>query len=157
MFGKKGNDFVFKMGDSMSEPISLTAEEALMLFEAKETELPYETSKGFDKIYQNVKAHLFRNVQNDKNEKERLNAMAKIKVIRQVGVISGDYLHDLMSVIESDALSGFELRYINQLTSKEYSKLPKEIEQEYLNRIITTVGRVDEGDEALILAEEILN
>lgn len=157
MFGKKGNDFVFKMGDSMSEPISLTAEEALMLFEAKETEQPYETSKGFDKIYQNVKAHLFRNVQNDKNEKERLNAMAKIKVIRQAGVISGDYLHDLMSVIESDALSGFELRYINQLTSKEYSKLPKEIEQEYLNRIITTVGRVDEGDEVLILAEEILN
>ena len=61
-----------------------------------------------------------------------------------------------MKVVESDGLSGFELRYINQLTAKDYQNLPKEIDQSYINRVISTVNCVDDGDEVLILAEEFL-
>lgn len=158
MFGKKGNDFVFKLGDSNSNPpISLTAEEGLLLFEAAENEKAFETSKEFDSLYQNVKSHLFKGLQQDKNEKERLNAMNKVKLIKQSGTIATDYLEDLMKVIESDGLSGFELRYINQLAPKDYSKLPKDIEQGYLDRSISRANKVDEGDEVLILSEELLN
>lgn len=156
MFGKKGNDFIFKLGDSVTNvPISLTTEEALSLFEASEKEEPFEISKGFDKLYQNVKVHLFKGLQRDRNEKERLNAMVKIKLVSQSGLVQTDYLKDLMKVIESDGLSGYELRYINQLTAKDYAKLPKDIEQSYLDRTISRANKVDEGDEVLILAEEL--
>ncbi len=134
----------------------LTAEQALSLFEAKPEEEAFETSKQFDPIYQNVKSHLFHSTTVDKNEKERLNAMAKIKVIKLAKCVDADYIEDLMRVIESDGLSGFELRYINQLTPKEYEKLPKEIDQNYINRVIGTMNSVNDGDEVLILAEELL-
>ena len=65
-----------------------------------------------------------------------------------------DYYKDLVSVIESDGLSGFDLRVINKLTKEEVEKLPKAINQNYLNRIINTIHRVDEGEEILILSEE---
>lgn len=157
LFGKKGNDFVFKLGQNATEqPVMLTAELALSLFEANIDEEAFATSKGFDAVYQNVKLYLFRGATADKNEKERINALAKIKVVKQSKVVGGDYIEDLMRVIESDALSGYELRYINKLTSKEFANLPKEIDQSYLNRIITTSNSVDDGEEVLILAEEFL-
>jgi superfamily II DNA or RNA helicase len=156
MFGKKGNDFVFKLANSANNtPISLTAEEAISLFEASENEEAFEVSKAFDKLYQDVKSHLFKGLNQDRNEKERLNAMAKIKLVRQSGLVPMDYLEDLMKVIESDGLSGYEVRYINQLTIKDYAKLPKDIEQSYLDRTISRANKVDEGDEVLILAEEL--
>ena len=42
LFGKKGEDFVFKISDGDHEPIMLSAEEALQLFEAapEENRLP---------------------------------------------------------------------------------------------------------------------
>lgn len=157
LFGKKGNDFVFKLGDSpLDVPVMLTVEQAISLFEAKPQEEAFETSERFDAIYQNVKQCLFHGTVADKNEKERLNAMAKIKLIKQSKCIDSDYLEDLMRVVESDGLSGFELRYINQLTTKDYQSLPKEIDQSYINRVISTVNSVDDGDEVLILAEEFL-
>lgn len=157
LFGKKGNDFVFKLGNSTtSEPVLLTAEQAISLFVATPEEKAFETSKQFDSIYQKAKAHLFRNTTTDQNERERLNAMDKIKFIATLQCIKEDYIKDLMTVIEADGLSGFELRYINQLTLKNYSKLPNEIDQNYLNRVINTTNSIDEGDEILILAEELL-
>lgn len=157
LFGKKGNDFVFKLGQSPTEqPSMLTAEQALSLFEANIDEEAFETSKGFDAVYQNVKLHLFRGTTADKNEKERLNALAKVKLVKQSKCVDSDYLEDLVRVIESDGLSGYELRYINKLTPKEFANLPKEIDQSYLNRIITTSNSVDDGEEVLILAEEFL-
>lgn len=158
IFGKKGNDFVFKLGDSViSEPVMLTIEQALSLFEAAKDEKPYETSKAFDTVYQHVKTNLFRGTAADKNEKERLNAMAKVKLIKQTKSVDADYMEDLMRAIEKDGLSGYELRYINQLTPKEYGSLTKEIDQDYINRIISTANSVDDGDEVLILAEEFMN
>lgn len=66
-----------------------------------------------------------------------------------------DYLSDLVQVIKMDALSGYEIRYINQLILKDADKLIKQISPEYLARIINTQNRVDEGEETLILSEEL--
>ena len=53
------------------------------------------------------------------------------------------------------ALSGFEIRFINQLALKDATKLPKKIKAEYLARIILTQNRVDDSEETLILSEEL--
>ncbi|MBQ9588543.1 MAG: hypothetical protein IJR26_11915 [Bacteroidales bacterium] len=69
--------------------------------------------------------------------------------------MSADYLKDLKKVIESDGLAGYELRFINKLKPSEYSKLPEQIDNYYISRIIESYNHVDDGEESLILAEEL--
>ena len=155
MFGKKGNDFVFKIGNTDSTPVMLSAEDAFALFSAEQNEKPTDLSPDFDTAYQKVKESLFCSDVKDRNEKDVLNAVAKIKVLQKSKLLSVDYLHDLMMVIRTDALSGFEIRYINQLALKDVPRLPQKIAAEYLARIIAAQNRVDDSEETLILSEEL--
>lgn len=154
-FGRKGDDFVFKIGDIANVPVMISAEEAIALFEADKEEVPVDLSEQFDEIYQKVKSSLFSSDVKGKNEKDLLNALAKVKVLINKKVAPKDYLADLLRVIEADALSGYEIRLINQLTLKEVDKLMKQISIEYLARIISAQNKVDESEETLILTEEL--
>ena len=155
MFGRKGDDFVFKIGDTQNPPIMISAEEAIMLFEANREETPVDISKDFDVIYQKVKVSLFSNDVRERNEKELINALEKIKILKSMKLLPIDYLTDLVQVIKADALSGYELRYINQLTSKDADKLQLKIPTEYIARIINSQNKRDDSEESLILSEEI--
>lgn len=70
-------------------------------------------------------------------------------------MLNKDYLDDLLIVVKADALSGHEIRHINQLALKDVKELPQKIPNEYLARIIITQNSVDEGEETLILSEEL--
>lgn len=155
MFGRKGDDFVFKIGDMVNTPVMISAEEAIALFEADRKEEAVDLSNDFDAVYQKVKASLFNSDVAEKNEKDQLNALAKVKVLMKSQLLPKDYLSDLVQVIKTDALSGYEIRYINQLILKDADKLIKQISPEYLARIINTQNRMDEGEETLILSEEL--
>ena len=155
MFGKKGNDFVFKIGSKTEIPVMISAEEALSLFSAEPKEVPVDLSKDFDEVYQKVKSSLFRSDVKDRNEKDILNAVSKIKLLQKAKLLSADYLFDLLLVVKADALSGYEIRYINQLVLGDAEKLPKKITAEYLTRIIITQNKVDDSEETLILSEEL--
>lgn len=155
MFGRKGDDFVFKIGDTSNPPAMISAEEAISLFEADINEKPVDLSKNFDAVYQRVKSSLFSSEVKDRNEKEQINALAKIKVLMSKQALSKDYLEDLAQVVRADALSGYEIRFINQLMPKDAPKLPLKISAEYLARIIGYQNKVDDGEETLILSEEL--
>lgn len=155
MFGRKGDDFVFKIGDASNPPAMISAEEAISLFEADINEKPVDLSKNFDAVYQRVKSSLFSSEVKDRNEKEQINALAKIKVLMSKQALSKDYLEDLAQVVRADALSGYEIRFINQLMPKDAPKLPLKISAEYLARIIGYQNKVDDGEETLILSEEL--
>ena len=155
MFGRKGNDFVFKIGSEEEAPKMLSAEDALKLFAAEPSEEPVELSDHFDATYQKVKSNLFQGEAKDHNEKDVLNALAKIKVFAKAKLLNKDYLDDLLIVVKADALSGHEIRFINQLALKDVKELPLKIPNEYLARIIITQNSVDEGEETLILSEEL--
>ena len=155
LFGKKGNDFVFKMGsDTVCEPTMLTSEEALNLFEATLEEAPVAVNDQFDKFYQHVKKHLFRNGTTDEKEKSRLEAVDKLKFWKKGKVLPQDYLEDLLRIIQNDGLTGEEIRFINKLTPKNVNHLLERIPEEYLNRVVNKMNKVEEGDETLILAEQ---
>jgi superfamily II DNA or RNA helicase len=156
LFGKKGNDFVFKIGNDRGIVSLLTAEEAIGLFEAELSEQPSALSEGFEPAYQITKSHLFSSDVQDKNEKIRLEAMQKVKVMLTRNALPVDYLKDLIKVIQNDGLSGYELRFINKLKPTEYQKLPDQIDEYYINRIIETYNHVDDGEESIILAEELM-
>lgn len=155
VFGRKGSDFVFKMGDMVNPPVMIPADEAIALFEAEEDEIPVDLSNDFDTVYQKVKASLFSNDVQDRNEKDWLNALRKIKIFMDKHLLPEDYLKDLLQVIKADALSGYEIRFINQLTPKNADKLPQKITAEYLTRVITVQNGMDDSEENLILSEEL--
>lgn len=155
MFGRKGNDFVFKIGNTANAPAMISAEEAISLFEAERDEQPVDLSHDFDMVYQRVKASLFCNDVTSRNEKELINASDKIKILMKNQLLPKDYLADLMQVIKADALSGYETRYINQLAPKDAAKLPLKISVEYLTRIINMQNKADDSEETLILSEEL--
>ena len=155
LFGKKGDDFVFKIGNGDGSIHQLTAEEAIGLFEAIPSEEPKPLSEAFDSIYQTTKSHLFQSDSQDKNEKQRIEALQKIKVMMTKKALPADYLKDLKKVIENDGLVGYELRFINKLKPSEYAKLPEQIDNYYISRIIETYNHVDDGEESIILAEEL--
>ena len=156
MFGKKGNDFVFKFGDAFLKTEAVSSQDALAVFNADENEPPFKVSDGFDTAYQNLKEHLFTGTAPDKGEKSRKEALAIIRKLVDMEALPKDYLMDLQTMIVMDALSGYELRYINKITKQNAQNLIKEIEPEYINRIITTANNVDSGKETIIFSEEFI-
>jgi hypothetical protein len=92
---------------------------------------------------------------NNRNEKSMLNAIEKIKVFIKTKLLPPDYLTNLMMMIKMNALSGYEIRFINQLTIKNAATLSDKITDEYLNRLIAAQNKVNEGEETLILTEEL--
>lgn len=155
VFGKKTNDYVFKLGVSGTDVTSLTPEEAISLFEATVFEQPKKISSGYDAIYQNVKRKLFETHKDDKVEKAKREALDKINVLLRMEIIDKDYLNDLKEVIELDGLPGHSIRFVNNLKMKDYNSLPKQIEQGYINRMIKLSREIDLGSEVLILSEEL--
>ena len=155
VFGKKSNDYVFKLGISDTEVVSLTPEEAISLFEATVFEQPEKVSSTYDAVYQNVKRKLFEISKDDKVEKAKREAIDKINAMLRMEIIDADYLNDLKEVIELDGLSGHSIRFINNLKMKDCISLPKQIEQNYINRMIKLSREIDLGSEVLILSEEL--
>ena len=156
LFGKKGNDFVFKIGAGTDEPpVMLAAEQAFSLFEAEESEEPVTMDKGYDKVYQYVKKRLFQNGKSDEYEKSQIKARDRIDLWIENKVLSQDYLEDLLKVLDDGGLTGEEIRFINKQTTKSADKVMERISQEYLNRVRTKINKVSEGDETLILAEQL--
>ena len=58
-------------------------------------------------------------------------------------------------ILQNDGLTGEEVRFINKQTSKTTDKVMEKITQDYLNRIVDKMNKVEEGDEILILAEQL--
>ena len=154
--GKKGNDFVFKLGQADDlNPISVSAEDALGIFEAEESEAPVNITKQFEPVYQTVKSKLFMDTVDGENERSRREAYSIIKAWQKNKILSTDYLEDLLLLMRNDGLTGEEVRFINKLKLKDADTLPKKITPDYIKRCIMKMNAVDEGEETLILAEEI--
>lgn len=156
LFGKKGDDFVFKIASNTTDaPLMLTSEQALHLFEATETEVPVKEDKAFDDVYKYVKLRLFQNGKPVEEEKSQLKARDRILIWKDKAALPQDYLEDLLTVLDSGGLTGEEIRFINKQTAKTADKVMEKISQAYLNRVVAKMSRVAEGDETLILSEQL--
>lgn len=154
--GKKGNDFVFKLGQNDDKfPVAVSAEDAFGIFEADESETPVPVTKSFESVYQLVKGKLFKDNTDGENERSRRDAYSIIKAWQKSRILPSDYLEDLLLLMRSDGLTGEEIRFINKLNPKVAETLPKKITPDYIKRCIMKMNAVDEGEETLILAEEI--
>jgi len=155
LFGRKKDNCVFKISTNLLDSDTIDAEKAFGLFEATVLEKPKPVSADFDAIYQDLKVTLFKASDIDKTDKNKRDVLDKIAAMTQMGALPTEYINDLRFAVEVGALSALSMQYIRQLTPKNFASLPKEIEQDFLDRIIKMCNNVDEGKECIILSEEL--
>jgi hypothetical protein len=99
---------------------------------------------------------LYSHISLDENEKSRYEAVDKITLWAKHKILSKDYTEDLLLVIKNDGLTGEEIRFINKQSLKTVDKIKTKITPDYLNRIVEKMNKVEEGDEILILSEQLI-
>jgi superfamily II DNA or RNA helicase len=161
LFGRKGEDHLFKYGDNTGKIITVPANEALEFFQAQPGEEPNPVSPGFEPIYQNVKKHLFHRKTQVPVDKGKREARDKIRVILNLLPNSRDYLEDLNTVVS--ALDGLPERFLRMIRGISADNLEEDFEEfkqavphQYLINIIDKARKVEEGEEFLILSEELI-
>lgn len=155
VFAKKGNDFVFKFSDGKKEPYDRTPEDAFKLLKTNNEEKTYKISDSFDETFDMIKIALFSGDSESDTEKTKRDALDKVRLIIEKRICDNEYLEDLRTAIELDAISGYALRLINRMKHTEYVDLPEKISRVYIQKVLHTYDNISHGTETLILAEEI--
>jgi len=161
VFGKKGGDYTFKLGVNAKEYMVISPAEALNIFSAGLSEKPEDVSKSFEPIYQNVKDNLFIRKTDVPYDKGTAGAIDKIDVLIKELPDKKNYLEDLYYVLKTlDALPDRFVRQIkaisNETIDEDIKALEKEVTHQYLMEIMEKARSVEEGEEALILSEELI-
>ncbi len=160
IFGRKGDDYKFKLGHDADE-ISLSAETALALFQSEVGEKPAAISESFEKIYQQLKSRLFERKTQISSDKGKRDALTTVEALIPVSSKHKDYLRDISLVIRTlDALPDYFLKKLRKLDLKSpdssIDELKTELPGSYLSVMLETARKIEEGDEAIILSEELI-
>jgi len=155
LFGRKKDTCVFKISTDLLDSDTLDEKEAFELLEADILEQPKSVSSSFDSVYQNIKQTLFKVFITEKTDKQKRDILDRIDAISHTGTINAEYINSLRYAAEIGALSGLSMQFIHQLTPKDFSSLPQEISQDFLDRIQKMADEIDEGAECIILSEEL--
>jgi superfamily II DNA or RNA helicase len=161
IFGKKGEDYTFRLGKSEKESAAISVEQALSLFQADFSEKPQQVSKDFDKIYQNARKNMFVPKTHLSIKGPKGEAINKIEHLKETVPVLKDYLTDLYNVAKElnslpEGLYSY-IRTIDERTLKaDLQELQKLAPQDYLAKIIKTARTIEEGKETLILSEELI-
>ena len=161
IFGKKGEDYRFLLGQSSDDCIPLTADQGFSLFDAEITEKSRETTEGFDSIYQYAKENLFVRKTQIPYERAKADTIMKLELLIKGLPNHSDYLRDLQFVVkEYDALPSFHLKKIRDIEEKALEKgviaLKNSLSHSYLSKIIEKANSIDAAEESLILSEELI-
>ena len=161
VFGRKGEEYTFKLGLSPVDVVDLTAEDSIRLFEADVNEKPEKVSEAFESIYQFVKANLFKRKSQVPMDRGRQQTVSIIQWLLKELPDHKDYLNDLLQVVNIlDSLPKFSMKIIRVLGKKVPEELLEEIQSMvphvYLTRILEKARRIEEGEETIILSEELI-
>lgn len=162
VFAKKGGEYKFKLGNETKDDNQkvIPAEEALDIFKASREEKPKMTSSSFDDTYQSLKANLFNSKTVTPKSRSTKQAINQVQYLLENYDRDKGYLEDLlMTLKELDGLPNGQIKMIKNLDLSEpdgaINTLKAKIKPNYLKKIIIAGRRVEEGDEKLILAEEV--
>jgi superfamily II DNA or RNA helicase len=161
VFGKKGDESVFKFGSKTKEPCNLPAADALNLFEAQIGETSEQTSKSFEEVYSKIKENLFAKRTEVAKDRGKIQTIEKLQILKDKLPAHKDYLEDLLFVVkELDALPERFARLIRAINEKslekDFNELQRQIPLDYLLSIIDREQKIEEGREILILSEELI-
>ena len=127
VIAKKNNEIVFKIAKNSENVYSISPQETFKILESEPNETGYKVSENFEELYNLAKQSLFATETEADTEKTKRNALDKIRIMIQTNACNTEYLEDLKTAIEYDALSGYALRQINRLKPTEYLTLPEKL------------------------------
>ena len=161
VFGKKGEEYAFKFGTKAAEPVALGVAPALELFEAEVSEQSEQTSDSFEPVYEKVKSKLFSKRSEVALDKGKRETILKVEALKDKLPQKRDYLDDLLYVLkELDALPDRYSRFIRAIDFKtveeDFERLQQQCPHNYLVGIIEREKKIEEGEESLILSEELI-
>lgn len=161
VFGKKGDESVFKFAAKTKEPVSLSAADALNLFEAQISEQGEQTSKSFEEVYSKIKENLFSKRTEVAKDRGKTQTIDKVQILKDKLPEHKDYLEDLLCVVKDlDALPEKFARFIRSIDlktlEKDFNELQRQVPLDYLLAIIDREQKIEEGKETLILSEELI-
>jgi hypothetical protein len=161
VFAKKGEEYKFKISTDGNSSEAVSPSQALRLFTAERDEKAKPVGEGFERAYKAIIGNLFEKKTQVPQDRGKTQAIQKIQALLSARPQFKDYFEDLLRVIRDlDALpEGFarQIRAVNDKTlDEDLAELRKDINPEYLSGLITKANQVGEGEEILILSEELV-
>lgn len=161
VFGKKGSEYAFKLGTTPIQCAAIGIVEAFNLFQATMQEESQKVSRNFEPIYNHVKANLFAGRSQVALDKGKQDAIHKVEALKQKLPDRKDYLEDLYYVLkELDSLPERYARMLRAIDARTLEKAMddfcRQVPHSYLTDIIERERAIAEGQEVLILAEELV-
>lgn len=160
VFGRKGPDYAFRLGLSNKETISITAAEAIRIFEAEVNEEAQKVSDTFYETYEYTKNNLFVRKSEVPKDKGLQEAIEKVEQLKKLIPDKKDYFDDLEYVMKE--LGDLPLKFARTIRAirkesvkEDVAVLVEEVPHDYLIKIIKEADSIEEGEESLILAEEL--
>lgn len=160
VFARKGQDYKFKLG-TQDDDISINAHTAIQLFEAEMSEPAHKVSESFETIYQRLKSTLFERKTQVSSDKGRQEAKGVLQALSKLTTRYKDYCRDILFVIQTlDSLPEYHLKLIRALDvtrpDDALAELQKEVPPTYLNVMLDMARTIEEGEESIILSEELI-
>lgn len=161
IFGKKGDEYAFKLGFSPKEYFSLGASDALELFQADIPENAAKPSKNFDPLYQILIKNLFSKKKEVALDKGKRETILKVEALKGKLPEKKDYLEDLYYVLKeldalperyAKAIRAIDLKYLE----RDFTEITRDIPHKYLLNIIAREKKIDKERESIILSEELI-
>jgi superfamily II DNA or RNA helicase len=160
VFGKKGDDSVFRFIDENKNQTALSPEMALALFKAEPAEIAMLPRAPFHELLKAVTEKMFDKKITFSLDIELQKSLEIVKVLKQEFKKEADYLNDLHRAIKDfGGLTSFHLKQIRnilkkgKITGETIDLLKKEIPHNYIRSIINT-DKQDQKEETIIIAEQ---
>ena len=161
VFARKGGEYAFRHASQFEECQSLNIPQALDLFEAEISEKPQKVTDNFEPVYVSLKENLFTKRSEVAMNKVKQDTIHKVHALIKDLPEKKDYLQDLLYVLlKLDALPERYSKIIRAIDSRklhtDFEKFCSQVPHRYIMGIIEREQRIEEGQESLILSEELI-
>ncbi|QZE15249.1 hypothetical protein K4L44_05290 [Halosquirtibacter laminarini] len=158
IFGKKGDDALFRWGENALSNESISPHDALKLMNASPSEKSFNTSCKFNPTYEYMKDSLFIKKNSSSNpDKLKIDTLKKLNTILSKKLSDDiDGINDIIKTVELGALPTKYLKEIIKLSRARCNDLSSIIDTNYIKKILEKAHNIDNAIEALIISEEFI-
>lgn len=162
LYAKKGEESIFRFMNKSDKFKSMPVDHYLRLFKANKNEKSIKVSDHFQKTYAKASSNLFSKNQITAMDKGKKQAVDKLISVKQKIKGQDEYINDLIYIIEKlDGLPRNSLKMIRDMRlsylDSDLKELKKLVSENYIKKIIIKASLIDQGEEKLIISEEVVS
>ena len=162
LYAKKGEESIFRFMNKSDKFKSMPVDHYLRLFKANKNEKSIKVSDHFQKTYAKASSNLFSKNQITAMDKGKKQAVDKLISVKQKIKGQDEYINDLIYIIEKlDGLPRNSLKMIRDMRlsylDSDLKDLKRLVSESYIKKIIIKASQIDQGEEKLIISEEVIS